>query len=176
MPAPSLNPRRRRLLALAVTMAIGAAGCSGSSRSTATRATTTTVTRDCPTPAVSISIGNPILGNMPSEFTTDGSPIYITTDFQRPSGWMPGSYTTAVFVGHIDAPPAYDAARWHVTNAKQEIYVEYGQLSVLHLEPGRYWLVESNGLLLTADGCTTGAVTDVKIAPQRDPATGRIPG
>ena len=89
---------------------------------------------------------------------------------------MPAGNITAVFVGHIDAPPVYDPDRLQVTNAQQEIYVEYGQLSVLHLEPGRYWLVESNGLLLTADGCTTGAVTDVKIAPQIDPATGRIPG
>jgi hypothetical protein len=166
--------RHRRLSAVAVAIAVGAASCSASKGSTAT--TTSAVARDCPTPATTVSIGNPSRGTTPTELTTDGSPIYITTDVQRPSGVMPGSDTTAVFLGPIDTPPIYDAEQWRVTNAQLELVVEHDHVSVLRLRPGRYWLVESNGLLLTAEGCSLGAVTDVKVAVRVDPATGRVPG
>jgi hypothetical protein len=155
-------PRPRHGLILTALALATACACAPTEHSTTTT-TSPPATRPCVQPASTASLGNPISGSPPAEFTTDGSPIWLTaTGFSHGGFFDPKVGSTAIYIGPIDKPPTYDRQRSTISNTQYEFDLTEDQPSKVQLQPGRYWLLESNGPALTIDGCTPTAVTEAK--------------
>lgn len=87
-----------------------------------------------------------------------------------PDGFSKGAFfdpevgRTALYVGFADHPPRYDAQRSIVKNTVVETDVVEGTWREVTLEPGRYWLLESNSPEITLRTCD-GGVSRVRKAP-----------
>jgi hypothetical protein len=130
------------------------------------------VARECAAPASSATLGVPHPDLAPAEFTTDGTPLYITaSDFSHSGLFAPKVGRTTVYIGHVGNPPIWDRGSATITNADHRLdnVTEGGPLVRVQLTPGRYWV--HGGANITIDGCTSTSVTDPKLAPPVTPAT-----
>lgn len=156
--------RGRAHLAAAVLAAVLAVvGCSRFGSSSSSTTVTTPVTLPCATAASSTDNLRPSQDRPPAEFTTDGSPIYVTVSgYEHAQAFDPKVGRSTVYVGHVERPPTFDAQRNIVTNVVRQIEAEENRPALLDLEPGRYWLWASNAPDLRLEGCGPKSVTEAK--------------
>ncbi len=117
----------------------------------------------CPVAQVA-ALGRPGVSRLPSlaTFRTDGGKILVSASgFPHGAPFDPKVGSTLVYVGDAGTRPTYDAQHNVVTHATSTIQVYENQRAVLHLRPGRYWLVSSNIVTITLEACRTGTISDV---------------
>jgi len=113
-------------------------------------------------PASSVELGNPSVGGLTAEFTTNGSDMYITARKFDHSGILsPDRWMASVYVGLIDKLPSWDSQRYVITNVSQKISYSEGNWGNLKLDPGRYWLWAggSDNIIIS---CDPNGVSDPK--------------
>jgi hypothetical protein len=59
-----------------------------------------------------------------------------------------------MLLGRADDPPRYDPGAGTVTNASYRVDLVENQPTIVTLPAGRYWIVNSNGVWITAQACT----------------------
>ena len=112
-------------------------------------------------PASRAELGSPHRGGRWSEFTTDGSDLYVTArHFEHGGMFDPPTGTTFMWFGPADQPPRANEQTGQVDGATRSISVREGTYGELRLPAGRYWVQASTGGDLLMIACTPGALTD----------------
>ncbi len=139
------------------------AACSSSPDGHRPSPATTPSTVPCGEGLGRVELGSPYLGGPTGNFTTDGSPFYVSARrFEHGGPFDPAKGSTAVYLGPADHPPTWDQQRNVVSDTAAEIHVDENDFTRVDLPGGRYWLWSSNGGDLVVVTCTAGGVTDPK--------------
>ena len=141
---------------------------SGCTEQGPTRPTSTTVAPadQCPSMAERVELGRPGQSGPPAEFTTSGANLYVSArGFLHGGPLDPRISITMVSVGPADKPPTWDQQRNLITNLQEQVEVREGQLSLLRLPAGRYWLWTSNTVSITLESCQAGNISAVRPVP-----------
>ena len=159
-PAAGLHARRGGRLALGLVTLALLAGCSEASGDPE-RTKPSAQADPCPDGGSRAELGAPRRGGDPAEFTSAGGTVHVAVRAFEKGGLFDREVgSSAIYVGDVGAPPAYDEQSGRVANVVAETSVEEGSWAALELAPGRYWIWVTNGADVVVAGCEPDSVTD----------------
>lgn len=120
----------------------------------------------CPSPGPAVDMGSAFLDGEPTYATlTAGRYLVRASGFQHGAALDPKVGRTRVVWGPATTVPTYAAGPGTVVNEAGSVRVAEDAPTVATLPAGRVWLLNSNGVQITLQGCAGATITQVSASP-----------